>query len=501
MLKMPQTDYIKYLREVKGASINEIAAQVQCSWRTAKKYADGNINLQQQGQRKCERPVIGPYEFWVEAWLEEDLRMPRKQRRTARKIYDMLVESGYSGSERTVRDCVRIKKQEMNIASTEQAIRLDHLPGEAQVDFGKFQAIRDGKVVTYYFLVISFPYSNAQLCRVVPGENAPCFLDSLQKLFIEIAGVPIMIWFDNLTPAVKKILTGTRRDLTEIFKNFQWHYRFQSEFCNANKGNEKGHVEGKIGYVRRNYLTPLPVINDLEEFNRQLNKKMYSDWQRKHYTKDALISELWKEDKEKLLVLPTTQLEIARIETRLVNKYGEVNVDKEIYHLPGVTPGQRVLIKSYWGHIEVLDKHGEKKLYSSPRIYNLSSKDIDWAAELEMFIRRPRAAERATYLSALPEIIKQYLLVSDLKERRERIKAMVELLREYPLEIAIEAVSHSLDYKRTDAASLKAFASYSAGLLIKTRPPLEEPWTPTDLVSWQPDLASYDQLREVPFDA
>ena len=225
---MPQTDYIKYLREVKGASINEIAAQVQCSWRTAKKYADGNINLQQQGQRKCERPVIGPYEFWVEAWLEEDLRMPRKQRRTARKIYDMLVESGYSGSERTVRDCVRIKKQEMNIASTEQAIRLDHLPGEAQVDFGKFQAIRDGKVVTYYFLVISFPYSNAQLCRVVPGENAPCFLDSLQKLFIEIAGVPIMIWFDNLTPAVKKILTGTRRDLTEIFKNFQWHYRFQS---------------------------------------------------------------------------------------------------------------------------------------------------------------------------------------------------------------------------------------------------------------------------------
>lgn len=127
----------------------------------------------------------------------------------------------------------------------------------------------------------------------------------------------------------------------------------------------------------------------------------------------------------------------------------------------------------------------------------MDAEQIDWAAELEIFIRRPRAAERAVYLAALPEVIKEYLLVPQLSERRERIKTMVELLRVYPLEIAVKAVESALEYQRTDRASLKSFAAYTAGNNASQQPPISEPWTPSEVVQWHPDLAIYDQLKVV----
>lgn len=95
------------------------------------------------------------YEEWIEAWLIEDQRMPRKQRRTAKVMYESLLELGYQGSDRTVREYVRHIKQEMQNNAQEQAIRLEQIPGEAQVDFGEFKAITGTELKTYYELVLS----------------------------------------------------------------------------------------------------------------------------------------------------------------------------------------------------------------------------------------------------------------------------------------------------------------------------------------------------------
>ena len=227
----------------------------------------------------------------------------------------------------------------------------------------------------------------------------------LQKTFEIIGGVPKTIRFDNLSPAVKDP-NGIRQEVTEMFKSFQWHYRFKAEFCNPGKGQEKGHVEGKIGYVRRNNFSPVPIINDLEEFNQTLNEKMVADRERMHYTKKALISELWVEDLAELLPLPNTPLEIVQLNTAVVNKYGEIKIDNQLYRIPNVSPGYQVLAKGYWDHINVFDRYGEKLLHSCPRVYVQNAKNIDWASELEIFINRPRAVERAVYLKALPVPIK-----------------------------------------------------------------------------------------------
>ncbi|HZK18960.1 MAG TPA: hypothetical protein VFD15_06560 [Clostridia bacterium] len=130
-------------------------------------------------------------------------------------------------------------RQEIKRNANEQAVRLEQYPGEAQVDFGEFKAINRTQLKTYHELVLSFPHSNGQVCQVLPSENAVCFFHGLQKLFRLIGGVPKTIRFDNLSPAVKKVLANGKREVTDMFKTFQWHCRFKPEFCNPGKGEEK----------------------------------------------------------------------------------------------------------------------------------------------------------------------------------------------------------------------------------------------------------------------
>jgi len=495
VLTVTQIDYIKHLRDIEGASISEIAARVKCDWKTAKKYADGSIDLRRRGRCSRKKTVMEGFEEYLEAWLHEDQRMPKKQRRTAKRIFEELQKLGYQGSDRTVREYVRKIKQEMRSSAQEQAIRLEQIPGEAQVDFGAFKAISGNELKTYYELVLSFPHSNAQVCLVLPSENGVCFLHGLQELFYLIGGVPRVIRFDNLSPVVAKILSGEERTLTEMFKTFQWHYRFQAEFCNPGKGQEKGHVENKVGYIRRNNFSPLPIIEDLDEFNRNLNRAMIADREREHYAKGALISELWEDDLKNLLPLPEMPMDIFQLFTRTVNKYGEVRVDDQLYRVPNVAPGCRVLIKACWDQLEILDEHGETVLHTVKRVYFQKAESIDWAAELEIFINRPRAAERAVYLRALPDALKTYILSApDLKERRQRIIAAVTVLRQYPLAVAVKAAKQALDYGRTDINSLRMFAALQAGASTPTPGPIEEPWTPSEVAQWQPDLSIYDLL-------
>ncbi|MGF9713741.1 IS21 family transposase, partial [Paenibacillus naphthalenovorans] len=136
MLKMPQQQYIRFLREAEGCSIQEIADRVGVHWRTAKKYADqDNWNLRMTN-RKSRSPVMGPYMEIVDAWLEEDRLLPRKQRHTAARIFQRLRdEYQFPGSERTVSTYVKRRRTEMELERAKTYERLEHPPGEAQADF------------------------------------------------------------------------------------------------------------------------------------------------------------------------------------------------------------------------------------------------------------------------------------------------------------------------------------------------------------------------------
>lgn len=103
---------------------------------------------------------------------------------------------------------------------------------------------------------------------------------------------------------VKKVLKGGGREVTDRFLRFTEHMGFEAAFCNPSAGNEKGNVENKVGYLRRNYLVPEPKVKSLAAYNKNLLASCQKDLERSHYRKELHIVELFQDDRKALLPLP-----------------------------------------------------------------------------------------------------------------------------------------------------------------------------------------------------
>ncbi|WP_245690234.1 IS21 family transposase, partial [Sporolituus thermophilus] len=433
------------MREVEGCTISEIARNRNISWRTAKKYADKNDWNIDFGPRIRQKPVMEPFQEVVDTWLAEDRQLPRKQRHTAARIYQRLKnEYGFTGSDRTVRAYVQKRREQMAVEDAQAYHRLEHPGGEAQVDFCTVQVSKDAKLMEYKLLVASFPYSNAAFVYPVPRENQECFLEGLKRLFEKMGGVPTRIWFDNLSAAVVSVEKDGQRKCTDAFLRFCAHYRFDAVFCNPNKGNEKGHVENKCGYSRRNWCVPIPVFTDQETFARELTEIEQADRQRPHYAKGVTIEELWHQETPKLLALPDKPYEVLRLDSAKVNGYGEIRFDNASFFLPGVQPDADVLLKVFWNRIEVYDSDYQK-LAQFPRPYTGKTMDIPWREVLQSLQKKPRSVNHSQFVRLLPLVIQQFVLARDAGGAPNEIKLRLGWLSEWLTCYRLDEIAQALE--------------------------------------------------------
>ena len=203
------------------------------------------------------RPRIGPYTGVIDRILEDDLNLPRKQRHTAKRIYDRLRdEYGFDGRYTIVKDYVR----EHRLRTREMFVPLSHPPGHAQCDFGEALAVIGGVKRKVHFFVLDLPHSDAMFVRVYPAEATEAFCDGHVSAFSFLGGVPQSIVYDNTRLAVARILGDGRRRRTRVFTELQSPYLFEDRFGRPGKGNDKGKVEGMVGYTRRNFLVPHTLL-------------------------------------------------------------------------------------------------------------------------------------------------------------------------------------------------------------------------------------------------
>lgn len=490
MLTMDQQKCIRKMHQWLDMSLADIQELTGLNFRTVKKYAEGEV--QQPSSRDRERPVIGPYEETIDLWIEEDLAEPAKQRRTAQDIFEQLEEEHeYEGSARTVRRYVRKAKHRIIEARNKQYVKLDHPPGEGQVDFGDVWVVEpehDRRSVRKLLLVV-FPHSTARFGVLLPAENRECLLWGFMQLFEQMGGVPPKLVFDNMSPVVSILQGG--RELTESFERFQMHYRFQVEFCNTGQAHEKGSVEAGIKTVRHWHLTPAPVVRDgsLEGVNGVLAEGLKQDRKRSHYEKDATVETLWEADRKHLLKRPRRPFEPCRVKSRTVNKVGEISLDGDSYHLPWCHPSQKVLVKQFWDRLEVLDED-QQDLGSVPREYVYRVEEVDWAATLKLVQHKPRALEQATVLKRFPETLRDFLLETSTEKRPERVHVLITLLESgYGLQEIQRAVKRGRRLGRTDEAGLRMVAGFEASGSSETLPEV-----PDCVGNWEPDLRCYDGL-------
>jgi transposase len=455
MLQVAEVNYIKFRADKEDSSYAEIARQVQRDPRTVKKYAekeDWNSNKEQKQKRKAR--VMDPVKPIIDQWLREDLKKKKKYRRTAKRIYELLKEKhNFTGSDRSVRRYVSQRKKEL-LEEYKCSLPLEAKPGTAQVDFGETPFIYQGRIVNLHYLVLSFPNSNTFYFQVFEGENQECFLEGLKRIFNHLGGVPRAIRFDNLSAGVKKILPDGKRELTEQFQKFIWHYNFQPEFCNPGKGNEKGHIESMVKYVRNNFLLPEPNINDLEAYNETLWKLAEDDRYRKHYKKDIMLSEIFEEDKKALLVLPTKEYNACSYEKVKANNYGKVNVDKKIYSTSPRFAQRNVWVKKTYNKVEILDED-YNRVVTHPRLYGHKKESMIWPPYLKLMAKRPMAIKYTSFYRQLPVDWQDYLTKCTREEKQAALRLLAELLKERDLNCATKALMAASKYGHPSTDSIK----------------------------------------------
>ena len=284
---MAQKQYIKYLYEVEDKSLRKISRLTGHSFETVKKYAyQTDWNENNLPDTRLERhPVLGPYIHLIDSWLEADKKVPKKQRHTAWRIYTRLRdEYAFEGSYSSVKKYVHKKKYVMK-SQGPGYVPLENIKGAGQVDFGENIYIDENDNENKgYALAVSFVNSNKGYTQFFPSQNQECLLEGMKRIFEHIGGVPSVLRLDNMSTAVARILEGGSRKLTDGFERFMLHYRLQAEFCNPACGNEKGNVENKVGYSRRNAFVPVPHIISFEEFfyEHTLNAAYKRSYEKNH---------------------------------------------------------------------------------------------------------------------------------------------------------------------------------------------------------------------------
>jgi transposase len=456
-----------------GHSVSRIATEQGIDRKTVRKYIDQED--WNQPTRKPPRPRPGILEELkptIDAWLEEDRRRRRKQRHTAKRVYDRLVkEKGFSGSYRTVAVYVGQRKREMG-RDAQPALPLVHRPGEAQVDFGEADYILQGTLVHGFYLSVCFPYSNAGFLQVVPGQNTECLFQALIAIFLFIGGIPVRLWLDNASTMVRQILGGGERTLTERFRRFQEHFGFALAFCNPAAGHEKGSVENKIGYHRRNLLVPVPSFDDLEAFNAGLLQRCLQDHQREHYRKERLIAELFAEDQGNLLALPRIRFDAARYESYLADAYGMIGLEggRHRYSSSPRYAGGRVQVKITAQWVEVLDD-SLRSVVRHRRLYGSSRQEsMDWLPYLTQLSRRPGALKYTPVYSLMPEPLQRWLEAQPRPAVGKALGLLAALSEAGGFASACTAVSESIQRGVSDPDSLVALHER-----LKGHTPLCEP--------------------------
>src|SRR5215472_17717218 len=160
-----------------------------------------------------------------------------------------------------------------------------------------------------HFQCFDLPHSDDCFVIAFPVENTEAFLEGHNQAFAYFEGVPRTILYDNTRIAVKEIAGDGERRPTEAFSGLQSHYLFAAKFGRPGKGNDKGNVEGLVGYARRNFMVPVPRVASWEELNAQLLEACRKRRARKLWGHQETIAERFEREREKLLPLPATLYE------------------------------------------------------------------------------------------------------------------------------------------------------------------------------------------------
>jgi transposase len=440
------------------------------------------------------RPKLDPFLGVIHQILEDDKKAPRKQRHTARRIFERLRdEHAYTGGLTIVKEAVAAWRTR----SAEVFVPLAHPPGEAQVDFGEAEVTLDGRPTKVALFVMTLPYSDALFVRAFPRECTEAFLEGHARAFAFLGGVPRRISYDNSKIAVAEIVGDRQRKVTDAFLRLKSHHLFADHFCRVRRPNEKGHVETLVGYARRCFLVPVPVVHSgLEPLNARLEQACRDDQARRLWGKPALKADLLGEERSALLPLPAEAFTAARVEPRCVDSLSLVSFDANQYSVPTEFAHHRATVVASVETVRIVV--GDQVAATHRRCWGREQVFYEPVHYLALLERKPGALDFAAPLEGweLPVcfgVLRRRLEAEFGGPGTRQFIKVLRLLERASLEELTRAVERALELGTADADAVRLILEHRrerpVGLFcLDGRPHLKLVAVPT------PDLGAYASL-------
>ena len=406
-----------------GVPRAEIAKRLRVSRNTVAKYADmEDMSPEPPLPERRRRPALEGHETWVESVLEADLGAPRKQRHTAKRVFDRLVdERGYEGSYSTVRRFVLDWRQARSAGGGEGYLELEWPAGTCQADYGNFRAVIAGEELDLKLLTATLPRSNDRQCVAARSQASECLCAGLAEIFGRWGRAPRVMVLDNATEAGRMV----RGEVTEsrLFSQFRAHYRFEARYCNPYSGNEKGSVENAVGFLRRNLLVPVPSFGSMEELNRYLAAGCAGLNAASRARDGRPTPEALADDLAEMRALPGVPFDAVRWVPAKADKRGYVTAAGREYVAGPAWHDRRLLVGLRAGTVEILADRG-RRVAVLPRAFGEGPAVRNPASLVPALVARPRAFGESTIRRDMPAGLVDGIDRMDAAGRRRALRAI-----------------------------------------------------------------------------
>lgn len=411
---------------VEGKSQRSVAREFGLSRETVGKMLQYAVPPGYQRQQPIKRPKLGPWLGVIDAILEDDKQRPVKQRHTSKRIFERLKdEHGFTGGYTIVKDYVRAA----TLRSQEMFVPLAHPAGEAQADFGEALVVIAGVEQKAHYLAMDLPHSDDCFVVAFPAETTEAFLEGHVRAFAYFGGVPTRILYDNTKIAVAKILGGEERQRTRSFSELQSYYLFADKFGRPAKGNDKGKVEGLVGYARRNFMVPIPRANSWEELNAHLEQECRKRRERTLRGHKETIGKRFERDRAALLPLPAAPYEACEKIAARVSSLSLVRYRSNDYSVPTEYGHRQVWVKGYVH--EVVIACASEVIARHTRSYEREAVVFDPLHYLALLEQKTRALDQAAPLVGwqLPECFAELRRLLEARLKKNGSREYVQVLR------------------------------------------------------------------------
>ncbi len=383
--------YVREYLEERGKSDAEYTAYLK----SEPQYRKGT----ERPRKVLTEAVCSLIDCYLKENEEKRRRGDRKLCMKATDIHSALQKAGFTVSYPTVSKYILSRRKGLD-AGQECYIRQVYAPGmDCEFDWGELHLTIDGRRMKLYIAVFTLAYSNVRMAFLFLRQDTAAFLESHRKCFDIFSGVPRRMVYDNMRVAVASFTGG--KQPTDALLRLERAYGFTHRFCNIRSGNEKGHVERSVEYVRRVAFSSRDTFASLEEANQWLYDTCMDLSMTISSPATADIVRRGEEDRKALLPLRDS-VSCFEPRTLTVDKYGTIVLGGIHYSVPDSLVGKKLCVHEYANRIEV---YLHKKKVASHEKTPVNGWKLDMMHYISTFEKKPGSVAGSAALQyAAPEI-------------------------------------------------------------------------------------------------